>query len=214
MRALDDPTNGGVLMLLGQTFFALGQYNDAAGSTELAMKMLPPDKWNAVVSNYQQLYGKASISYRPELEKARNEHTDDPGVRLLLGFHYYYLGFAKQSLVELDKTLQLEPKDPIARQLHNIVAAKLGLPASPAPPGTQDYQWWSCARRCRSRKSSLRTCPASRSASTPRPADRAAGQSLAVGPAFHDRAGIHVNKAPSNGCDMRRRILGNLRYFR
>jgi hypothetical protein len=56
---------------------------------------------------------------------------------MLLGFHYYYLGYSKQALTELDKTLQLEPKDPMARQLRNIVAAKLGLPASPAPPGAQ-----------------------------------------------------------------------------
>jgi tetratricopeptide (TPR) repeat protein len=136
---VDDPTNGGVLMLLGQTFFALGQYNDAAGSTELAMKLLPQEKWSAVVSNYQQLYGKAQ-DYTDQLralEKARNEHADDPALRLLLGFHYHYLGYSKQALSELDKTLQLEPKDPMARQLRNIVAGKLGLPASQAPPGAQ-----------------------------------------------------------------------------
>jgi hypothetical protein len=56
---------------------------------------------------------------------------------MLLGFHYYYLGYSKQALAELDKTLQLEPKDPIARQLRNIVAAKLGVPASEAPAGAQ-----------------------------------------------------------------------------
>ena len=86
--------------------------------------------------NYQQLYGK-SQDYTDQLralEKARNEHPDDPALRMLLGFHYYYLGYSKQALAELDKTLQLEPKDPIARQLRNIVAAKLGLPASQAPP--------------------------------------------------------------------------------
>ncbi|HEY1785944.1 MAG TPA: hypothetical protein VGG30_10360, partial [Pirellulales bacterium] len=65
------------------------------------------------------------------------EHTDDPALRLLLGFHYYYLGYSKQALTELDKTLQLEPRDPIARQLRNVVAAKLGLPAAPAPPNAE-----------------------------------------------------------------------------
>jgi tetratricopeptide (TPR) repeat protein len=124
---------------LGQSFFALGQYNDAAGATELGMKILPQDKWGAVITNFQQLYGK-SQDYTDQLralEKARNEHPSEPGLRVLLGFHYFYLDHAKPALIELDKALQLEPKDPLARQLRNVVAAKLGLPASEAPPTPQ-----------------------------------------------------------------------------
>ena len=137
---VDDPTNGGVLMLLGQSFFALGQYNDAAGSTELAMKSLPQDKWNAVVSNYQQLYGKAG-DYTEQLralEKALQRTSRRSRRRgCCSSFHYYYLGFAKRSLVELDKTPPIwNRKIRSLVSCEHIVAAKLGLALS-KPPGSQ-----------------------------------------------------------------------------
>jgi len=135
---VDDPTNAGVLMLLGQTAFAMGQYNEAAGATELAMKLLPDDKWGSVITNYTQLYGKPQ-DYTDQLralEKARDQKPDDPAVRFLLGFHYYYLGHTKEALAELDKAIQLQPQDPFARQLRNMTASKLGLPAVEAPAGS------------------------------------------------------------------------------
>jgi tetratricopeptide (TPR) repeat protein len=144
---VDDPENPGVLMLLGQTAFALGQYNEAAGATELGMKMLPPEKWGSVLTNYQQLYPNSSdfTNQLRALEKARNEHPNDPALRFLLGYQYYYLGFAKEAFRELDKAVQLQPKDPFAAQLRNLAAAKVGEPAvavpavsepqGPPPPG-------------------------------------------------------------------------------
>ena len=137
---VDDPTNAGVMMLLGHTAFALGQYNEAAGATEMAMKGLPQDKWGAVIANYTQLYGKTQ-DYTDQLralEKARNEKQDDPAIRFLLGYNYYYLGHTKEAFRELDKAITLEPKDPFARTLRNLAAQKLGVPASEAPPGTPD----------------------------------------------------------------------------
>jgi tetratricopeptide (TPR) repeat protein len=135
---VDDPTNAGVLMLLGQTAFAMGQYNEAAGATELAMKLLPDDKWGSVITNYTQLYGKAQ-DYTDQLravEKARDQKPEEPAVRFLLGFHYCYLGHTKEALAELDKAIQLQPQDPFARQLRNMTASKLGLPAVEAPAGS------------------------------------------------------------------------------
>ncbi len=72
---VDDPTNAGALMLLGHTAFALGQYNEAAGATEMAMKSLPQEKWGAVITNYTQLYGKTQ-DYTDQLralEKAQRK---------------------------------------------------------------------------------------------------------------------------------------------
>lgn len=136
---VDDPQNPGVLMLLGQTAFAVGQYNEAAGATEMGMKSLPPDKWGSVLTNYQQLYpdqNKFTEQLRA-LEKARNEKPSDPALRFVLGYEYYYLGFTKEAFRELDKAIQLQPKDPFARQLRNMAATKLGEPVAEAPPGTE-----------------------------------------------------------------------------
>jgi tetratricopeptide (TPR) repeat protein len=99
------------------------------------MKLLPDDKWGSVITNYSQLYGKAQ-DYSDQLravEKVRDQKPDDAAVRFLLGFHYYYLGHTKEAFAELDKAIQLQAQDPFARQLRNLAASKLGLPAAEAP---------------------------------------------------------------------------------
>ena len=133
---VDDPGNPGVLMLMAQTAFALGQYDEAAGATQMAMRILPQDKWGEVIVNRQQLYGNSG-DYNTQLsrlEKARSDRVDDPAVRFLLGFHYFYLGRTQESLVELDQALKIEPKDPFAGELRNLVATKLGVPTVPVEP--------------------------------------------------------------------------------
>jgi hypothetical protein len=50
------------------------------------------------------------------------------------------LGFPQQAVRELDKAVQLEPRDPAARKLHDIFAAKIGAPAVGPPPQVQQPQ--------------------------------------------------------------------------
>jgi tetratricopeptide (TPR) repeat protein len=123
-------------MLLGQSLFQTGNYNEAAGATEAAMNLLPEDKWGAAVENYKQLYGNIQ-NYTDQLkalEKARDAKPDDAAIRFLLGFHFGYLGYPKQAVRELDKAVELQPRDPAARKLHDIFAAKTGSPAVGPPP--------------------------------------------------------------------------------
>lgn len=132
---VDDPKNGGVMMLMAQTLFALGQYDDAAGATQAAMQMLPDDKWGVVITNYTQLYGNP-IDYNNQLkalEKARDAKPDSPALHFLLGFHFGYLNYPKNAVKELDKTLTLAPKDLGARKLRDLFAAKWPE-APPLPP--------------------------------------------------------------------------------
>ncbi len=120
-------------MMMSQALFAIGQYDEAAGAVQAGMNVLPEDKWGTVVSNYTQLYGN-SQDYTDQLkalEKARDAKPDSPALRFLLGYHYGYLGYAKQAVRELDKAMQIEPRDPVSRRVRDIFAAKLGLPASP-----------------------------------------------------------------------------------
>lgn len=141
---VDDPTNGAYVLLLGQALFAAGQYDEAAGATQQATRMLPQEKWGAVVSNYRELYATVQ-DYTDQLralEKARDAKPNDPALRFLLGWHYGYLGYPKQSVRELDKVLELAPKDEVAQKLRDAMAEKLpktdplkgSPPAKPAPP--------------------------------------------------------------------------------
>jgi predicted Zn-dependent protease len=84
-----------------------------------------------VVQNYTQLYGNVGDYTRQlqALEAAAQQQPSSPALRLLLGFHYGYLGYPQQAVRELARSVQLMPADPAARKLHDIFAAKIGVPA-------------------------------------------------------------------------------------
>jgi tetratricopeptide (TPR) repeat protein len=137
---VDDPRNGAIVLLLSQALFQIGQYDEAAGAAQQAMRMLPQDKWGAVVSNYKELYGNIQ-DYTDQLklvEKARDAKPTDPGLHFLLGYHFGFLGFPKQAVKELDKTLEIVPKDEIAQKLRETFQAQLKDQAPATPPAPAD----------------------------------------------------------------------------
>jgi tetratricopeptide (TPR) repeat protein len=130
---VDDPQNPVLLMMVAQGLFATGQFEEAAGATQAAMQMLPKDKWGVVVSNYKELYGNAQ-DYTDQLralEKAVKDKPDNPALRFLLGYHYAYLGFAKEAVDQLDRGLKIAPQDEGAKQLRQEMQAKLPKPVAP-----------------------------------------------------------------------------------
>ncbi len=143
---VDNPNNGGLMLLLSQGLYATGQFEPAAGALQLAMQMLPQSQWNTVVANYRELYPNIQ-NYTDQLrvlEKARTDKPNDPGLRFLLGYHYGYLGYPKEAVTELDKGIAIQPKDQLAVELRNVFAEKAGMPAipsatptNPATPATQ-----------------------------------------------------------------------------
>ena len=124
---VDDPNNGALVLMLAQGLFAVGQYEQAAGATQMAMQMLPPEKWGTVVENYRQLYGNVGdyTNQIRALEKSRLAKPDDPAIRFLLGFHFGYLGHPKSAVAEFAKALELNPKDAGARKVRDLIAAKM-----------------------------------------------------------------------------------------
>jgi hypothetical protein len=133
---VDTPQNGVLAMMLGQALFAVGSYNEAAGVTQMGMLLLPPDQWGVVVKNYRELYPNIQ-NYTDQLralERARKEKPDDPALRFLLGFHYLYLGYPSQATRELDKVIQLEPKDEFAQKLRAVANGEPVTPPSSQPP--------------------------------------------------------------------------------
>ena len=140
---VDDPDNGVLVLMMAQGMFATEQFNESAGATQFAMQSLPSEKWETVVKNYRELYGRVD-DYTAQLrvlEKAAKEKTDDPGLRFLLGYHYGFLGFPKEAVVQLEKCVSLAPEDDMAQKLLNVFQDKLPksekkevLPAPGSPP--------------------------------------------------------------------------------
>jgi Tfp pilus assembly protein PilF len=133
---VDDPNNAGIMLLLGQALFATGKYDEAAGVLQAGMAALPQDKWGTVVSNYTDLYpsNTAYTNQLRALEAAAEKEPNSPALRFLLGYHYGYLGYPKQAITQLDKTLQLAPQDTLARQLRDVMNAKANPAAAPTAP--------------------------------------------------------------------------------
>ncbi len=130
---VDSPDNGGVLLLLGQAFFAVGRFDDEFLVTQRALQRLPTDKWGEVIKNYSELY-RGNQDYTDQLRvlEKRRRANDSPMLRFLLGYHYAYLGYPKEALRELDKGLEMAPQDELARKLRAEIAAKLKSETTPA----------------------------------------------------------------------------------
>jgi tetratricopeptide (TPR) repeat protein len=122
-----------LVMLLGQAYFAAGNYQESAVTTQAAMHALPQDRWGIVVSNRSELYSNPSsyIFQLQQLESAVHENPKDPAQRFLLAYHYAYLGYPQPAVVQLDKVVELEPRDEIAAQLRNVMAPRLPAPGAP-----------------------------------------------------------------------------------
>ena len=120
-------------MLLGQALFATGRFEQAAGATQLAMQLLPQNQWGAVVTNFRELYQGNNYTTQLRALEASVKSEDSPAKRFLLGFHYGYLGHPEHAVRQLNKAIELNPKDKLAAQLRDQFA---GGGASAATPTT------------------------------------------------------------------------------
>jgi tetratricopeptide (TPR) repeat protein len=120
-------------MLLGHAYFAVGNYRESAAATQAAICALPQSRWGVVITSRNELYGDLTAYNRQlgQLKNAVDEDPNDAALRFLLGYHYAYLGYPQSAVVQLNKVIELEPRDEIAAQLRNSLAPR--LPAAGAP---------------------------------------------------------------------------------
>lgn len=134
-----DARDGRLWMMLGQSLFARGQFNDAAGAVQNGMTLLPPEQWGTVIENYRDFYATPTdyATQLKALEKAIADQLFEPGPRFLLAFHYAYLGYPAESIREVNELMKLAPNDTLAIKLRELMSAKLPMKiADPniAPP--------------------------------------------------------------------------------
>src|SRR5262249_1757487 len=72
------------------------------------------------------------------LEAARNANPKAADARFLLGYHYLTCGYADQAVTEFRRTLELQPRDPVASSLVATLSPRdekeEKAPAREAPP--------------------------------------------------------------------------------
>ena len=76
---VDNPNNGGVVLLMAQALFAQGQFGPAANTVQMGMQMLPDTEWGNVVKHYTEIYPNIELytTQLKALEKARDAKPDD-----------------------------------------------------------------------------------------------------------------------------------------
>jgi cytochrome c-type biogenesis protein CcmH/NrfG len=98
-----------------------------------------------VVTHYADFYANPHEYTRhlQRLEQGVKAKPNDPAARFLLGYHYGYLGFFKQSMEQLDKAIRIEPRDEMAKQLLNEIKNRRSKPDSsyPAPQPAKETSW-------------------------------------------------------------------------
>jgi tetratricopeptide (TPR) repeat protein len=133
---LDDPQNGTLLLMMSQALFQMGEYNESAGALQAGLKMLPRDKWHVVVGNYKELYSDVQeyVDQLKALEKSVKDKPKDPALRLLVGYHYLYLGYPNEALRELKVGEESAKSDQAMKQLIKVAEEEIQKKSGESPP--------------------------------------------------------------------------------
>jgi Tetratricopeptide repeat len=120
---VDDPNNGTIVMMLAQTLFAAGIYDEAAAAAQQALTLLPEDQWRDSLERFRANFINPQ-DYADQLKKlgqAVKQYPTDPALRFEFGLQQAYSGNPDAALNELDKLLELVPQDQIVRKLRDQV---------------------------------------------------------------------------------------------
>ncbi len=123
---VEEPKNARALMMLAQSLFAVAQYDEAAGATQQAMMLLPEDRWLDTAKDSTGLYrnNREYLDQLSGLENAVEKAPSDPALRFELGFQYALSDQQDLALLQLDKLIELVPKDQLGHKLRDWVAHK------------------------------------------------------------------------------------------
>ncbi len=122
-------------LLRSHVLFAMGRFNEAATVLRQAVAKLPPEAYSATLQGLERDYPnpEAYTGRLRQLERTITESPPEPSLRLLLGYHYGYLGFLPEAVTELSQALQLNPDDAAAGALQRHYVQMLEGPAAAAP---------------------------------------------------------------------------------
>jgi predicted Zn-dependent protease len=137
-----DRSTGVAGLLRSQALFAEKKYEPAATALRRAMVSLPANQWPGIPGDYRRYY--ASLArYADQLRALQNHvknHPTDADARLLLGYHYGYLGYRSDALKQLAAAMRLSTDNSLVRQLSEVFGGKkapIGRKAVAGKPDTK-----------------------------------------------------------------------------
>jgi len=117
--AIERPRDGRLFLFVSQALFAIEQYGPAAGAVQQGLALSDPEEWGYVVKNFRSFYGNGNdyTTQLRALEKFVSEKPDAAYGRVLLGYHYGFLGYPDDARKQLDVAVKLDSRDELAVRL-------------------------------------------------------------------------------------------------
>ena len=106
-------------LLRSQALFAKKKYDLAAAALRRALESLPASNWPGIPGDYRRYYASAA-RYADQMRALQTHVKNNPAdadARLLLGYHYGYLGYRNDARKQLAAAARLSSEDPAARKL-------------------------------------------------------------------------------------------------
>jgi tetratricopeptide (TPR) repeat protein len=115
----EEPRHGPATLLTAHALFGLEAFPQAAETLRSALSLLSPRQWGEGVQNYRS-YFASPVEYADRLralEAYVAARPDEVGGRLLLGYHYGYLGLRSDARRQLDRALAIDANDSLVAML-------------------------------------------------------------------------------------------------
>lgn len=137
LRAVEEslrlnPSDPAAHELRALILFAVGDYGESAATLHALLAAAPGWDW----ATLRGLYPATEIYTRQlrALEAYRNEHPDSAAARFVLAYHYLVAGHHDAAASQLERVVELEPQDRIARQILESLGGEPLPPPEPLSP--------------------------------------------------------------------------------
>ncbi len=130
-QAVQKVPNDPVIHELGALcLFALGEYQKSAVVLNALLAVAPGMDWTTLISLYS-----SSDEYTGQLralEAHCKQNPNDSAAAFVLGYHYLVCGHADSAKKALERVLEVQPKDQVAKRMYDALTGGSQAPAAPA----------------------------------------------------------------------------------
>lgn len=113
-----EPDNGQMMLFAAQASFANGNFSQSATFLKKGTENLPREKWNSVVKNYKEFYGRNDyVSQTNRLTQHLASNPTDANAFAVRGYHYGSLGYIEAATLDFQSALAVDPNHELSQRL-------------------------------------------------------------------------------------------------
>lgn len=128
---LEEPDNGLIHLFAAQIAFAIGEYEIATEAVLVATDLIDPADWFFIGQNYREFYrDNEYVMQMDRLNAYCDEFPHHSYSQALRAFHFFGLGHSEAATRMLNRAIQINPEDELARRLA-VVTRKKVVAAAP-----------------------------------------------------------------------------------